>query len=216
MPPRLTQLRLALLQTLARLTREHGRPPSATELAHAAGITPATLSSHLKVLDALGYVTRPTPRAGLQLTPKARALTPLGYPIYGQIAAGPPILADQQPDQVIENLADFLGMHHGDFILRVNGESMTGIGVMHGDYVAVRPASTVLDGEVAVVLLPGENAATLKRVFQLGDEVILTSENPDMPRLVFPAEQVQVQGRMIARFGGAAPRTTGATVRRRR
>lgn len=208
MPPRLTELRRRFLQILARLTHDLGRPPSSAELAHAIGITDATLSRHLKVLSELGYVTRPSPRGGLQLTAKALQIVQVGYPVYGQIAAGPPILADQPPEQIVTNLEAFLGLHQGDFLLRVAGESMKGIGVMDGDYVAVRPTAEVQDGEVAVVLLPGENTATLKRIYRFGDEVTLMSENPDMPRMTFPAADVQVQGRMVARFGHAAPRVS--------
>ena len=72
----------------------------------------------------------------------------------------------------------------------------------------VRPAPEVHDGEVAVVLVPGDNAATLKRLYHLGQDILLTSENPAMPRLSFPAEQVQVQGRMVGRVGVGAPRVS--------
>lgn len=208
MPPRLTPLRIRLLQTLARLTRERGAPPSAEDLAQALGITPSTLSIHLKNLRELGYVTKAGRFGGLQLTEKAQAVVGGGIPIYGEIAAGPPVFADQAPDNITPSVDALLGVREGDFFLHVRGDSMTGIGVMDGDYVLVRPASEVLHGEVAVVLVPGEGTATLKRVYLFGDEVTLFSENPNYARMTYPADQVVIQGRMIARLGMAAPRVS--------
>ncbi|TDE85049.1 transcriptional repressor LexA [Deinococcus sp. S9] len=208
MPPRLTALRLQLLRTLARLTREGGHPPSAEDLARASGLSAATISFHLRALRELGYVTKQGRFGGLQLSEKAQLAVGAGIPIYGQIAAGPPILADQSPDHVTPSLDALLGVREGDFLLEVRGDSMTGIGVMPGDYVVVRPAAEVLDGEVAVVLIPGEGTATLKRLYRFGDEIVLMSENSDHPRMTFPADQVVVQGRMIARLGVAVPRVS--------
>lgn len=206
MPPRLTQLRLTLLRLAARLTRDAGGPPSAAELARAAGLSEATMSFHLRALSELGLIERSGPRGRLILTDAARTAIGDGIPIYGQIAAGAPILAEQAPDQVTPSLDQLLGVRDGDFLLQVRGDSMTGIGVMDGDYVLVRPTPEVLDGEVAVVLIPGENAATLKRVYVFGEEAVLVSENPDHPRRTYPAADVQIQGRMVARLGLAGPR----------
>jgi repressor LexA len=96
-----------------------------------------------------------------------------------------------------EHMDTFLDVREGDFLLCVSGESMTGIGVMNGDHVLVRPTQEVHDGEVAVVLIPGENAATLKRLYRFGPEVTLISENPAYARMTYPADQVQVQGRAV-------------------
>lgn len=209
MPPRLTALRLQLLRAVLRLTRDHGGPPSAAELARHLGITEASVSAHLRVMTELGYVGRNGPRGRLLLTEKAQAAIGVGLPIYGQIAAGPPTLAEQSPDRVTPSLDALLGVRDGDFLLQVRGDSMSGIGVMDGDYVLVRPAQEVHDGEVAVVLVPGEGTATLKRLYRFEDQVTLLSENPAHPRMTFPATEVQVQGRMIARvgFGGARSST---------
>lgn len=206
MPPRLTPLRLTLLRLIARLTRDQGGPPSAAELARAAQLTEATISFHLKALTELGLTDRTGPRGRLHLTDQARAAIQDGIPIYGQVAAGAPILAEQAPDHVTPSLDDLLGVKDGDFLLQVRGDSMTGIGVMDGDYVLVRPTPEILDGEVAVVLIPGDNAATLKRVYRFGEDVVLISENADHPRRTYPAADVQIQGRMVARLGLAGPR----------
>lgn len=208
MPPRLTALRLRLLRTIARLTRDgDGGPPSATELAAALGVSAPTLSEHLRLLRALGYVEKSGRHGRLHLSERARALIPEGIPIYGQIAAGPPGLAEQSPDARTPSVDALMGVQDGDFFLQVRGESMIGIGVADGDYVLVRPAQEVMDGEVAVVLIPGEDAATLKRLYHLGSEIVLMSENPDVPRMTYPADQVRVQGRMVGKVGLGVPRS---------
>ena len=205
MPPRLTLLRLRLLRLIARLTRE-GSPPSATELARLLGVSPPTLSEHVRLLRVLGYLEKTGREGRLRLTDRARALVQDGIPIYGQIAAGLPVFAEQDPDQRTPSVDALMGVQDGDYFLKVRGDSMTGIGVMDGDFVLVRPAQEVHDGEVAVVVLPDDNLATLKRLYHLGSEIILMSENPEVPRMVYPAEVVQVQGRMIGKIGLGVPR----------
>lgn len=205
MPPRLTALRLDLLRTIARLTREGG-PPTAAELARTLGMTEATISFHLAALTSLGLIRRQGARGRLQLTDDTHALLQSGIPIYGQIAAGPPTLAEQSLDRRTPSLDVLLGVQEGDYLLEVRGESMTGIGLMDGDLVLVRPTHEVMDGEIAVVLLPDENTATLKRLYRMLDEVVLESENPAVARLSYPADQVVVQGRMIGRLGVGAPK----------
>lgn len=206
MPPRLTPLRQQFLLLIARFQREHDRPPTASELAVLARLSPSTLSAHLKALTALGYVQRATARGGLLLTESGRAAAQLQLPLYGDIAAGPPLLAEQAADRQRLSLDELLGLREGDFILRVRGDSMIGAGIFDGDYVIVRPTQEILNDEIAVVLLPGENTATLKRVTHMHDRVALISENPAMPRLDYPADQVQIQGRMVARAGRSGPR----------
>ncbi|MGY2893791.1 transcriptional repressor LexA [Deinococcus sp. UYEF24] len=208
MPPRLTELRLHLLRTIQRLTQTHGGPPSAAELARHLKLSEATVSVHLRVLRDLGYLERSGARGRLVLCDKALTLIGTGIPIYGQIAAGPPILAEQHPDRATPSLDALLGVREGDFLLEVEGDSMTGIGVMHGDFVLVRPVAEVLDGDVAVVSILGENRATLKRFYRFDDQVTLMSENPAHVRMTYLAAEVQVQGRMIARVGLTGPRSS--------
>ena len=205
MPPDLTPTRPRILSAALQL----GSGATLRTIAQKLGLTHEAVRQQAKILRDLGYLEPAATRfAPLTLTERARTSLGVGIPIYGQIAAGRPILAEQAPDHTTPSLDALLGVREGDFLLEVRGDSMTGIGVMNGDWVLVRPATTVTDGEVAVVLVPGENTATLKRLYHFGDDVVLMSENPDMPRMTFPAADVQVQGRMVARFGHAAPRVS--------
>ncbi|MCY1704341.1 transcriptional repressor LexA [Deinococcus sp. SL84] len=200
MPPRLTHLRMHYLQVIARLTDLDG-PPSAAELARELRLTEATMSYHVTALTELGYLERRGPRGRLQLTEKAHPLIHRGLPIYGSIAAGLPAFAHQDPDAYTPSLEELLGVRRGDFLLQIRGESMTGLGIMPGDYVVIRPAEEVIDGQVAAVLIPDEDAATLKRVYRKGKQVWLQSENAAMPTLKYPADAVRVQGRLIGKVG---------------
>ncbi|MFC4455232.1 LexA family transcriptional regulator [Deinococcus sonorensis] len=206
MPPSLTPRRLELLTALHRLQQQQCGV-TLGDLASALNVNRARVHVQVKALRGLGLLTPTTGRHGdLCLTDEGRAAIQSGIPVYGHIAAGPPGHAEQVPDRAVRHLEDLLGHRDGDYLLTVRGDSMTGIGVLDGDYVLVRPTPEVLDGDVAVVSIPGENSATLKRLYRLGDEVILLSENPTYPRMVYPASDVQVQGRMLGVIGLPRPR----------
>ena len=197
---------MELLTALHRLSLRQSSV-SITDLANVMNIGRKTILDHLTALRSLGLVQASDGRhAALALTDDGRAAIHVGIPIYGQIAAGPPTLAEQNPDDYTPSLDVLLGVREGDFLLCVRGDSMTGIGVMDGNHVLVRPTQEVRDGEVAVVLIPGENAATLKRFYLFGDQVTLQSENPNHPLMTFHASEVLIQGRMIAHFGQPGPR----------
>lgn len=205
MPPDLTRTRQAILTATLQL----GAGATLNAVASRVGVTKQAVSLQVKILRRLGYLEGSTDRyAPLILTARGRRALGAGIPIYGSIAAGPPGLADQAPDDHTPSLEALLGLRAGDFLLAVRGESMTGIGVLDGDYVIVRPTTEVLDGEVAVVLIPGEGTATLKRLYHFGDQIILMSENPLMPRMTYPAGDVRVQGKMVGRVGAGAPRVS--------
>ncbi|MFC4427253.1 LexA family protein [Deinococcus navajonensis] len=204
MPPDLTQTRTRILHAALAL----GGGATLRTVAQRLQLSHEAVRLQVKILRDLGYLEPAETRfAPLTLTKRARSSLGVGIPIYGQIAAGRPILADQAPDHTTPSLDALLGVREGDFLLEVRGDSMIGIGVMNGDWVLVRPATTVSDGEVAVVLVPGENAATLKRLYRFADEIVLLSENPGHPRMTYPASDVQVQGRMIGRLGMVPART---------
>ncbi|WP_428194550.1 LexA family protein [Deinococcus saxicola] len=205
MPPDLTRTRTAILNAALQL----GVNATLGAVAAQVGITRQAVSFQTGILRNLGYLEPSAERyAPLIATDRAKMALGHGLPIYGSIAAGPPGLAEQSPDDYTPSLEALLDMRDSDFLLRVRGESMIGIGVLDGDYVIVRPVQDVHDGEVAVVLIPGENAATLKRLYHFGDQIILKSENPEIARMTYPAEQVQVQGKMVGRVGVGVPRVS--------
>ena len=115
-------------------------------------------------------------------------------PLLGQVAAGQPIYTDEQHDCFVE-----VGADRADFCLRVKGDSMIGARIYNGDIVFIRAQPDVDDGEIAVVLIDDE--ATLKRVYKLGDRVILRAENPAYPPMEFrkrDGKVVRILGKAIA------------------
>lgn len=115
-------------------------------------------------------------------------------PLLGQIAAGQPITANEEHDCYVEADAE-----RADFCLRVKGDSMIGARIFDGDTVFIHAQPDVEDGEIAVVLIDDE--ATLKRVYKMGDRVILRAENPAYPPMEFhksDGKTLRILGKAIA------------------
>lgn len=202
MPPDLTRTRLNILT----MTLQLGRQATIRAVAQKLGLSHEGVRLQVGILRDLGYLEKSDNRfAPLALTHKAKRELNVGIPIYGEVAAGQPTLAEA-PTDYTPDFETLLGMREGDYLLKIRGDSMVGIGVMDGDYVLVRPDPEVRDGEVAVVTFPGENTGTLKRITRMVDTMILTSENPHYTDMKFPIEDVEVRGRLIAKLGLHAPR----------
>ena len=115
-----------------------------------------------------------------------------GLPLVGQVAAGQPILAEENIEEYIQT-PSFAGGEDGEFLLRVRGESMKDAGILEGDLVVVRPQETAKDGEIVVALVGEE--ATVKRFFQEADHVRLQPENDAMEPI--RSRDVRVLGRVV-------------------
>ncbi len=152
--------------------------------------------------------------AVIQLSDRGRAylhLPPvvLSLPIVGDVAAGPPGYTSEHVEGYATRLQDLLSLHEGDFLLRVRGESMIGIGIYPGDYVVIHPsAAEPHNGEIALVAVPGEDTATLKRWHRNNGTVTLFSENPDYPPMTFKTVDVLVQGCLVGHIGTGRARQT--------
>lgn len=187
---------------------------SASVLAETLGLARQNLREHLLALQAAGwleYHARPRQTALITLSSRARALrgatsAPQGFPLLGEVAAGPPTLAEQQVEGLVTRLDDLLTMRDGDFLLRVRGESMTGLGIFPGDVVVIRPAEVAQNGDLALVLIPGEDSATLKRWQRRGPAVTLHSENPAFEPLRYGVAEVRIQGLLVGHVGSVDAR----------
>ncbi len=118
-----------------------------------------------------------------------------GLPLVGQVAAGQPILAEENIEEYVDVPAD-AGGEDGEYILRVRGDSMVDAGMLEGDYVVVRPQETAADGEIVVALVGEE--ATVKRFFREKDHVRLQPENATMEPI--RSKDVKVLGRVVGLF----------------
>ena len=118
-----------------------------------------------------------------------------GLPLVGQVAAGQPILAEENIEDYVQ-VPPIAGGEEGEYVLRVRGESMKDVGILEGDYVVVRPQDTAADGEIVVALVGEE--ATVKRFFREADHVRLQPENAAMEPI--RSKDVRVLGRVVGLF----------------
>jgi repressor LexA len=193
---------------------QHGYPPTVREIGEAVGLaSPSTVHAHLANLERAGYVKRdPTKPRALELLARERAVASTGrargasgreprvLPLVGEIAAGGPLLAE-------ENVEDYLAVPEPlsrggeEFLLRVKGESMVEAGILPGDYVVVRRQATAQNGDIVVALAGEDEAteeATVKRFFRQDGRVRLQPENSALEPL-FP-DHVTILGKVIGVF----------------
>jgi repressor LexA len=164
------------------------------------------------------YEAGPRQTAVIRLTEQGRTLTGtleqepglISFPILGEVAAGEPIPAADQIEGYAARLQDMLDLREGDFLLRVRGDSMIGVGIYSGDLVAIHPTNEEPhSGEITLVTVPGQNTATLKRWQRNNGTVSLFSENPEYGSLTFKVEDVQIQGCLVGHIGTGRSRRNG-------
>lgn len=213
----LSRKQLNVLRTLKNLSEEHGYMPSVRELATALDLSPATTQQHINALRKKGFLATDGRAHGIRLVedapppavPEARPrlvsrprvvptaeVGPAGesvrVPIVGRIAAGKPI-------EAIEVSRDELDLtpalaRAGDYLLRVQGDSMIEDGIFDGDLVLIRPQERVEAGQIAVALLEDGNA-TLKRVYPEKGQVRLQPANRNMEPIF--TRHLRIQGRVV-------------------
>jgi repressor LexA len=192
----LTKRQQEIFEFVKRYAGEHGYPPTVRDIGKAIGLTSSsTVHAHLANLERLGLLRRdPTkPRAIEVLGGKAkRALGPSGLPVVGQVAAGQPVLADENIEEYVP-VPGIAGGDQGEFVLRVKGDSMKDAGILEGDHVIVRRQDGAENGEIVVALVGEE--ATVKRFFREKDHVRLQPENEAFDPIRSP--DVQVLGRVV-------------------
>ena len=209
----LTKRQQEIYDYVVRYAEKNGYPPTVREIGDAIGLaSPSTVHAHLANLEREGYLKRdPTkPRAlglvGREPASRAeetreRALgTVRVLPLVGQIAAGGPLLAE-------ENVEDYLAVPEPlsgggeEFLLRVRGESMIEAGILPDDYVVVRRQATAQNGDIVVALVGEDETAdeaTVKRFFRENGRIRLQPENSALEPL-YPAN-VQILGKVIGVF----------------
>jgi repressor LexA len=192
----LTKRQQEIFDFVKKYVAEHGYPPTVRDIGKAIGLaSSSTVHAHLANLEKLGVLRRdPTkPRAIEVLKDKAReVVVPAGLPVVGQVAAGQPVLADENIEEYVP-VPGIAGGDDGEFVLRVKGDSMKDAGILEGDFVIVRRQETAGDGDIVVALVGEE--ATVKRFFRENDHVRLQPENEAMEPI--RTREAQVLGRVV-------------------
>ena len=196
----LTKRQKEIFDFIRRYAAKTGYPPTVREIGKAVGLhSSSTVHAHLANLEKVGLLKRDPskPRAIELLFDRAkRTIMPeSGLPLVGQVAAGQPIVAEENVEDYIE-IPDVIGGEDGDYILQVRGESMIGAGIFEGDYVVVRPAEDAEDGAIVVALI--EEEATVKRFYREADHVRLQPENEAMEPI--RTTSAQILGRVVGVF----------------
>jgi repressor LexA len=192
----LTKRQQEIFDFVRRHVGEHGYPPTVRDIGKAIGLTSSsTVHAHLANLEKLGLLRRdPTkPRAIEVLVDKAKAAAATtGLPLVGQVAAGQPVLAEENIEEYVA-VPPIAGGDAGQFVLRVKGDSMRDVGIYEGDHVIVRSQETAANGEIVVALVGEE--ATVKRFFREDDHVRLQPENEDFEPI--RTRDVKLLGRVV-------------------
>src|ERR687887_1222640 len=193
---------------LTQYVDEHGYPPTVREIGEAVGLaSPSTVHAHLANLERAGLIKRdPTKPRALELRrdprpePAARPADVHRLPLVGEIAAGGPLLAEQNIEDYFA-VPEPLARGGEEFLLRVKGDSMVNAGILDGDLVVVRREQTAQNGDI-VVALAGEDEtvdeATVKRFFKEGRRVRLQPENDELEPIY--ADHVQILGKVTGVF----------------
>jgi len=196
----LTKRQQEIFDFIKRYSARHGYPPSVRDIGKATGLaSSSTVHAHLANLEKGGLLRRDPskPRAIEVLVDKAkRAGRPppgSGLPLVGQVAAGQPILAEENIEDYVP-VPPLAGGDQGEFVLTVSGESMIGAGIHHGDHVVVRSQDTAEDGDIVVALVD-ESEATVKRFFKEADRVRLQPENDALEPIM--STDVVILGKVV-------------------
>jgi repressor LexA len=196
----LTKRQQEIFDFIKKYSARYGYPPTVRDIGKAVGLaSSSTVHAHLANLEKVGLLRRDPskPRAIEMLDRAADAVksvvSPTGLPLLGQVAAGQPVLAEENIEDYIQ-VPSFAGGDDGAFVLTVKGESMKDAGILPGDLVVVKPQETANDGEIVVAMV-GDADATVKRFYREADHVRLQPENEAMDPI--RSREVRVLGRVV-------------------
>src|ERR671924_472675 len=202
----LTKRQQEIFDFIKRYSARYGYPPTVRDIGKAVGLaSSSTVHAHLANLEKVGLLRRdPSKPRALELLDRVTGsvedaignvrnlVQGPGLPLVGQVAAGSPVLAEENIEDYVQ-VPPLAGGEEGEYVLRVRGESMKDAGILGGDFVVVRPQDTAQDGEVVVALVGEE--ATVKRFYREADHIRLQPENASMEPI--RSKEVKVLGRVV-------------------
>jgi repressor LexA len=198
----LTARQREILELIGSMVAQRGYPPSVREIGDAVGLSsPSTVHSHLTTLANEGFIRRdPTKPRAIEViaddgaTAISRAAV-RDVPLVGSIAAGSPILADEDIEEIYPLPTELVG-NEPVFMLTIRGDSMRDAGILDRDYVVVQKQSTARNGQIVAALVNGEEA-TVKRFEETDMGIVLHPENELYEPMMF-TEGVAILGVVVA------------------
>jgi repressor LexA len=199
----LTKRQQEIFDFIRKYSAKYGYPPTVRDIGKAVGLaSSSTVHAHLANLEKLGLLRRDPskPRAiemlergvGNAMESVKGIVRTEGLPVLGSVAAGQPMLAEENVDDYV-SVPDMAGGGDGNYLLRIRGESMKDAGILGGDHVVVHSQDTARDGDIVVALLGEE--ATVKRFFREPDHIRLQPENETMEPI--RSKEVKVLGKVV-------------------
>jgi repressor LexA len=199
----LTKRQQEIFDFIRKYSAKYGYPPTVRDIGKAVGLaSSSTVHAHLANLEKIGMLRRdPSKPRAIELLDRAvdRAVDSVrgfvrtdGLPLLGSVAAGQPILAEENIEEYV-SVPELAGGGDGQYLLRIRGDSMKNAGILEGDYVVVRSQNTARDGDVVVALLGEE--ATVKRFFREDDHIRLQPENETMEPI--RSKEIKILGRVV-------------------
>ena len=196
----LTKRQQEIFEFIKKYSARTGYPPTVRDIGKAVGLaSSSTVHAHLSNLEKLGLLRRdPSKPRAIELLDKAVDAAksvvsgPSGLPVVGRVAAGQPVLAEENIEDYVQ-VPPIAGGGEGRFLLAVHGDSMVDAGILDGDHVVVKSQDTAVDGEIVVALV--EDEATVKRFFKESDHVRLQPENTAMEPII--TRDVSILGRVV-------------------
>lgn len=193
MSKKITRRQEEILKYIQESIYKRGYPPSVREIGEAIGLkSSSTVHSHLVKLEKLGYIRRdPTKPRAIELI-KACTST-IKVPVVGRVAAGEPILAIENIEDIFLLPDIFANSSDKIFMLTIRGDSMINAGILDGDYIIVRQQNTAENGDIVVALLG--DTATVKRFYREGNYIRLQPENDALEPIY--TKDVAILGKVI-------------------
>jgi len=197
---KITAKQQEILEYIKTQQLKRGYPPAVREICDAVNLrSTSSVHAHLETLEKNGYIRRdPTKPRAIEIIDDEFSFTRremTSIPVIGQVAAGEPILAEQNIESYFPFPADMLPS--GEiYMLNVRGDSMINIGILDGDQVIVSKCETARNGEVVVALV--DDSATVKRFYKENGHYRLQPENDELDPII--VDQVQVLGKVISVF----------------
>lgn len=196
----LTTRQEQVLSFIKERLHQNGFAPTIQEIAaHFAFKSTNSAREHLRLIEKKGFLRKEPGRYRALSIPHVHAeeSPPIQVPVLGRVAGGPPIVAIQDVDRVLDVPA---GLFRGGglFALRVRGDSMSGVGILNGDFAVLDRKPEISQGNIGAVVIGDE--ATLKRVYRRPDGLVLRAENPAVSDISVPAvdsERVRVIGELV-------------------
>lgn len=200
MPGKISAKQQEILNYIKDCILQKGYPPSVREICEAVKLkSTSSVHSHLETLEKNGYIRRdPTKPRTIEILDDSFGLTRrelVNVPIIGQVAAGQPILAEENIEDYFPVPPEYLH-NKTTFMLKVKGDSMVNAGIFDGDLILVEEQATAMNSEIIVALV--DDSATVKRFFKENGHYRLQPENDFMEPII--VDQVSIVGRVIGLF----------------